>query len=165
MLPSYFYLQLSYFQNFSSIMFNFLHHIFHIFHWLGRFFDSFFPMSALPASPRYFFQSVSSFLSCPSDITFYQFVASYFIRIFFDRCHFPSFSLFLTVSLHFSIWCHLLRSCHVHQLSNSKFSPCMFFLCFSFLSFHSSFPSSPNFHTVSQYSAFPSKFSLSRILV
>ena len=60
-----------------------MYHIFYIFHRLDRFSGSFFPMSSLPASLRYFSQSVSSFLPCPSVITFSQFVASYFSRIFF----------------------------------------------------------------------------------
>ena len=47
-----------------------------------RFSSSAFPMSSLPASPRYFFQSVSSCLSFSSVITFSQFVASYFTHIF-----------------------------------------------------------------------------------
>ena len=75
-------------------------HTFHIFHRLDRFPGSF-PMSSLPASPRYFFQSVPSCLPCPSVITFSQFVASYFTRIFLARCHIRSFPLFLIVSLHF----------------------------------------------------------------
>ena len=95
MLSSYFHLQLLYFQNYISI-----YYIFYIFHPLDRFSGSFFPMSSLPASPRYFFQSISSCLPCPSVITFSQFVASYlFHSYFFARCHIPSFSLFLTVSL------------------------------------------------------------------
>ena len=134
-------------------------------------------MSSLPASPRYFFQLLSSCLPCPEVITFSLFAACYFTRIFFARCHIPSFPLFLTVSLLFfssfftdsyrifPIRCHLFHSFHVHQLSNSKFSPCVFCLCFFFFSFHSSFPLSPNFRTIYQYSAFPSKYSLSRILL
>ena len=60
-----------------------IYHIFHIFHCLDRFPGSSFPMSSLPASPRYFFQSVSNCVSCPAVITFSQFAASYFSRIFF----------------------------------------------------------------------------------
>ena len=76
-----------------------IYHIFYIFHRLDRFSGSSFSMSFLPATPRYFFQSVSSCLSCPSAIPFFQFMASYFTRIFFAKCHIPSFPLFLTVSL------------------------------------------------------------------
>ena len=92
MLPSHFHFQLSYYQNFS------IYHIFHIFHCLDRFSSFFFPISSLPASPRYFFQSVSNCLPCPVVIKFSQFVASYFTRTFFARCPIPSFPLFLTVS-------------------------------------------------------------------
>ena len=133
-----------------------IYHIYHIFHRLDRFSGSSFPMPSLPAPPCYFFQSVSSCLPCPSVITFSQFVASFFTGIFFARWHISSFSLFLTVSLLsfsnfftdsyriFPIRCHLFHSCHVHQLLNSKCSHCLFFLCFSFFSSHSSFPLSPN---------------------
>ena len=150
------------------LFYHFPYSIFHIFHRLDRYSGFSFPMSFFPASPRYFFQSVPSCLPCPAVIKFFPFVASYFTRIFFARCHilisFPvlltvsllSFSNFLTNSYRiFAILCHLFQSCHVHQLANSKFSPCVFFIGFSFFSFHSSFPLSPNFCAVSQYSAFP----------
>ena len=79
-----------------------IYHIFHIFHRLDRFPGSSFPMSSLPASPLYFFQSVSSCLPCPSVIKFSEFGTSYFTRIFFARCNFSSFPIFLTISLHFT---------------------------------------------------------------
>ena len=122
----------------------------------------------LPASPRYFFQSFFRFLPCPSVITFSQFVASFIHSHFFARCHILSLLFFLIVSLLFffnfftdsyrifPIQCHLFYSFHVHQLSNSKFL--LVFLCFFFFSFHPSFPLSPNFRTVAQYSTLPSKY-------
>ena len=122
-----------------SLLSFFRYHIFYIFHRLDLFSNSSFPMSSLPASPRYFFQSFSTCLPCPAVITFSSFVICYFTRIFFARCHIPSFPLFLTVSLFsfsnfftdlyriFPVRCHLFHSCHVHQLSNPKFSPFLFF--------------------------------------
>ena len=88
MLPSYFHLQLSYFENFSSI----------IFHCLDRFSGSSFPMSSLPASPRYFFQSVSSCVPCPAVITFSQFPV--FLSSWLFLC-FP-FPIFLRIRIVFS---------------------------------------------------------------
>ena len=70
-----------------------IYHIFHIFHRLDRFSDSSFPMSSLPASPRYFFQSVSSCLPCPSVITFSQFGATYFTHVMYISCLIPNFLL------------------------------------------------------------------------
>ena len=136
-----------------------MYHIFHIFHRLGRFSGSSSPMSFLPISPRYFFQFpiffparrsshfpnswpiISLVLFLP-DVTFSVFLSSWlFLRIF-------------------PIPCHLFHSCHGDQLSNAKFSPCLFFCYFSFFSFHYSFPLFPNFRTFSQYSACSSKCSL-----
>ena len=77
-----------------------MYHIFCIFHCLDRFSSSLL-ISSLPASRRYFFQSVSNCLPCSSVNTFSQFVASYFPHIFFVRYHIPfffpldSFSAFL----------------------------------------------------------------------
>ena len=94
------------------------------------------------------------------------FVTIYFTRIFFlPDDTFPVFLsswLFLCI---LPIRCLLFHSPHVHERSNFKFSPCLFFLRFSFFSFHFFFPLSPNFRAVSQYSAFPSKCSLFRILL
>ena len=61
------------------------------------------------------------------------------LLFFFQTSHSQFSSLFLTVSMlsfsnfftdsyrTFLIRCHLFNSCHVHQLSNSKFSSCFFF--------------------------------------
>ena len=76
------------------------------------------------------------------------------------------FSNFFTDSCSiFPIRCHLFHSCHAYQLSNPQFSLSCLFLCFSFFSFHRSFPLSPNFRTVSHLSTLSSKCSLSRILL
>ena len=69
------------------------------FHRLGRFSESAFPMSSsgfptlfLPISFQLSFLSVTR-------IAFSQFVASYFNRVIYNRCHIPSFPLSSTVSL------------------------------------------------------------------
>ena len=110
MLPSYFHLQLSYFQNYSSIIFHF--HISHIPH--------------LPSSRSFFRLFFSNVLSSG--------FPSLFLPISFQLSS-------LSVGHHiFPIRCHLFHSCHVHQLSNSKFSPCFFFFAslfsVSILPFH-----------------------------
>ena len=96
MLPSYFHLQLSYFKNFSSIIFL----ISYIPHFpSSRSFFRFFSNLLSSGFPTLFLRSVSSCLPCPAVITFSRFVTSYFTRIFCARCHIASFPLFLTVSL------------------------------------------------------------------
>ena len=99
MLPSHFHLQLSYFQNFSSIMhFPFSYIIYSTFFIVLAVFSVLLfqcPFFQLPPSNQ--FPAVfpvhrpSHFLNLWPVISL----------VFFVRCHFPSFPLFLTVSLHF----------------------------------------------------------------
>ena len=124
-----------------------------------------------------------------SKFLFYHFLFPYFIySIFFIvlivfpglffQC--PVFRLLHVISSKFPVVFPDHRSSHLPnswpvislvffcQMSHSQFSSLLdgfsaFF--FQFFSFHSSFPLSPNFRTVSQYLALPSKFSLSRILL
>ena len=73
MLPSYFHLQLSYFQTFSSITFLFPHIIYStLFHRLDHFSGSSFPMYSLPASNYSILSSVhqSSRLVLPYPLAF-----------------------------------------------------------------------------------------------
>ena len=96
-------------------------------------------------------------------VAFSQFGASSFTRISYT-VNIPniSFLLFLftffTDSYYiFPIWCHLFHSCHVDRVPNSHFSSCQS-LHFSFSIFHRSLHLPPHFRTVSNRSAFPSKY-------
>ena len=123
--------------------------MFHIFHRLDRFSGSSFPMSCLPASPRYsvednwklivFNHFQLSSLSVGHHIFPIrgQLFHSYFFLPDVTVPVFLSSRLFLCI---FRILCHLFHSCHVYTPSNSKFSPSLFFLCFSFFSFHFGIP-------------------------
>ena len=148
-LPSYFHLELSYFQNCSFIILHF--HILYIPHFQSSWsFFRFFFSNGLSSGFPTLFLSISFQLSSLSvGHHIFPIPGELFHSFFLPRVTFPVFlssRLFLCI---FPIRCHLFYSCHVHELSNFKFSPCVFFLCFSFFSFHSSFPLSPNFRTVS----------------
>ena len=145
MLPSYFHLQLSYFQNFSSIIF----HISYIPHFsLSWSFSRFFFSNVFSSGFSTLFFPISFQLCFLSGGHYIfpirgQLFQSYF---FFARCHTPNFPLFLTVSMFsfsnfftdsyrvFPIHCHVFHLCHVHLLL-----VCFFFvsLCsVSILPFH-----------------------------
>ena len=127
-LPSYFHLHF-HISKISLLSFSIsIYHIFHIFHRLDRFSGSSFPMSFLSASPRYFFQSVSSCLPCPSVITFSQSVASYFTRIFLPNVTFRIYLsswLFLCFPFPIFLWIRIVFS----QFGATYFTRAMYANC------------------------------------
>ena len=152
---SYFHLHLSCFQNFSFIIFHFyISYIFHIFHRLDRFFRLFFSSNVLSSSFPKLFLPTSFQLSCLSvghhifPIRGQLFNSNFFCQMSLSQFSslLDCFSAFAQNATYFAHVMYLFHSCHVHQLSNSKFSPCLFFSLFPlfqfpfFLSIVSEFP-------------------------
>ena len=118
-------------------------------------------MSSLLASPRYFFQSISSCLPYPSVITFFQFVVSYFTRIFCQMSH-SQFSSWLFLCFPFPIFLriHIVFSqfdatYFTHVMYTNCQIPIYLLVCFFFASpfsvpilpFHCLRISVPSFNT------------------
>ena len=101
MLPSYFNLQLSCFQNFSFIIFHF--HISCIPHFLSSssFFRFFFSSVLSSGLPMLFLPMSFQLSSLPIGHQIFPIRGQLLHSYFFSWCHIPSFPLFLIVSLHF----------------------------------------------------------------